>query len=197
MHVPVNTCQCVWVYVLYVLTTWKKTTVWRMKLKRLAWSALLLISFDWKSAQTTRGPSVALYSSLFLIVLHAATEIELIFCKLDLRITQCDSNKCLAENGFQSHLKWKLLQGKRAFLCPRSSSSPSWLCVWVYMGWIWIHFLGNWIDTVMHEGSATLLQRADGLSDWIGWGAGAAWVCVCVYVYACVCIRGCQQAVIR
>lgn len=103
-----------------------------------------------------------------LIVLHTAPEIELIFCKLDLWITQCDSNKCLAENGFQSHSKWKLLQSKRAFLCLSSSSSPSWLCVWVYMGWIWIHFLGNWIDTVMHEGSATLLQRADGLSDWIG-----------------------------
>lgn len=152
-----------------MLTTWEKTAVWRMKLKRLAWSALLLISSDWKSAWTTRGPSVPPPPSLSLslIVLHAAPEIELIFCKLDLWITQCDSNKCLAENGFQSHSKWKLLQSKRAFLC-LSSSSPSWLCVWVYMGWIWIHFLGNWIDTVMHEGSATLLQRADGLSDWIG-----------------------------
>lgn len=155
--------MCLWTF-----TTWEKTAVWRMKLKRLAWSALLLISSDWKSVWTTRGPSVAPLSlSLSLIVLHAAAEIELIFCKLDLWITQCDSNKCLAENGFQSHSKWKLLQSKRAFLC-LSSSSPSWLCVWVYMGWIWIHFLGNWIDTVMHEGSATLLQRADGLSDWIG-----------------------------
>lgn len=145
-----------------------------MKLKRLAWSALLLISSDWKSAQATRGPSAACVLSLFLspsslcVALRATPEIELIFCKPDLWITRCDSDKCLAENGFQSRSKWKLLQGKCAFLCLASSSSPSWLCVWVYMGWIWIHFLGNWIDTVMHRGSATLLCRADGLSDWIG-----------------------------
>ena len=114
---------------------------------------------------------------------RATPEIELIFCKPDLWITWCDSDKCLAENGFQSQSKWKLLQGKCAFLCLGSSSSPSWLCVWVYMGWIWIHFLGNWIDTVMHGGSATLLCRADGLSDWIG-----LWGCVCVRLCVCVCM---------
>lgn len=159
-----------------------------MKLKRLAWSALLLISSDWKSAWATRGPSAAcalplllslsgcacvrerelFFLPLSLLAFRATPEIELIFCKPDLWITRCDSDKCLAENGFQSQSKWKLLQGKCAFLCLCGSSSPSWLCVWVYMGWIWIHFLGNWIDTVMHGGSATLLCRADGLSDWIG-----------------------------